>query len=486
MPPRDASAEKPLVKTKIVATVGPASARKEQLKALAVSGVDLFRLNFAHGEHDWLEGIVRSVREISSEIGRQIGFLGDLSGPKIRLGELPEDGLCLIEGGKVEFVRQATGGNLPQLTCTYERLVDDVQVGDRILLADGTVALRVTEKSPDRAVCVCEQPGCVRSRQGVNLPGVTLSVSSLTEKDKHDLAFALKHGLDYVGLSFVRRAEDVRELKRLIASANVEHPPHVVAKIEKMEAIGDLDRILDEADAVMVARGDLGVEADIAKVPVLQKRIIRLCNRRRVPVITATQMLESMTTAELPTRAEATDVSNAVLDGSDAVMLSGETAIGAHPKRVVAMMSRIAVEAERLVLPHAEPPAGDGERHRALLVTEAVTLGAGMAAKHLDADLIVVATHSGRTALSVSKQRGQIPIVALTDRADSARRMALYWGVTPLVTDAVHHSPQEMLEFVVRWGKEAGVLRSGSRIVLVGMSNWSADGHDLMLVHAIP
>jgi len=486
MPPRDASAEKPLVKTKIVATVGPASARKDQLKGLAVSGVDLFRLNFAHGEHEWLEGIVRSVREISDEIGRQIGLLGDLSGPKIRLGELPEDGLCLIEGGKVEFVRKATGGSLPQLTCTYERLIDDVQVGDRVLLADGTVALRVVEKAADRAVCVCEQPGCVRSRQGVNLPGVSLSVSSLTEKDKHDLAFALKHGLDYVGLSFVRRAEDVRELKRLIAAANAEHPPQVVAKIEKMEAIGDLDRILDEADAVMVARGDLGVEADIAKVPVLQKRIIRLCNRRRVPVITATQMLESMTTSEMPTRAEATDVSNAVLDGSDAVMLSGETAIGAHPKRVVAMMSRIAVEAERLVLPHAESPAGDGERHRALLVTEAVTLGAGLAARHLEADLIVVATHSGRTALSVSKQRGQIPIVALTDRPDSARRMALYWGVTPLVTDAVHRTPQEMLEFVVRWGKEAGVLRSGSRIVLVGLSNWSADGHDFMLVHAIP
>lgn len=486
MPPHDPSAEKPLVKTKIVATVGPASARKEQLKSLALAGVDLFRLNFAHGEHDWLEQIVRWVREVSEETGRPIGLLGDLSGPKIRLGELPDDGLCLIEGGRVEFVRKPTGGNLPQLTCTYERLIDDVNVGDRILLADGTVGLRVVEKAADRAVCICEQPGCVRSRQGVNLPGVSLSVSSLTDKDRHDLAFALRHGLDYVGLSFVRRAEDVCELKQLIAGAKTEHPPHVVAKIEKMEAIGDLDRILDEADAVMVARGDLGVEADIAKVPVLQKRIIRLCNRRRVPVITATQMLESMTTAEMPTRAEATDVSNAVLDGSDAVMLSGETAIGAHPKRVVSMMSRIATEAERLVQPHAEPPVAEGERHRALLVTEAVNLGAGIAARHLEADLIVVATHSGRTALSVSKQRGQIPVVALTDRPESARRMTLYWGVTPLVTDAVHKSPHEMLEFVVAWGKEAGVLRSGSRVVLVGMSNWSADGHDLMLVHAIP
>jgi pyruvate kinase len=485
MSTRDAANEKPLVKTKIVATVGPASSKHEQLRALALAGVDLFRLNFAHGEHEVLERIVRSVRQIAEELGRPIGLLADLSGPKIRLGELPEDGLCIIEGGKVVFVRKPTG-KAHELTCTYERLIDDLNVGDRILLADGMVSLRVTEKTADSATCICEQPGCVRTRQGVNLPGVSLSTPSLTAKDREDLQFAMRHGLDYVGLSFVRRAEDVRELKQLIAQAGLENPPHVVAKIEKMEAIGDLERILDETDAVMVARGDLGVESDIAKVPILQKRIIRLCNRRRVPVITATQMLESMQTSELPTRAEATDVCNAVLDGSDAVMLSGETAIGAHPNRVVAMMSRIVREAERLVVPHADPPHAEGERHRALLVTEAVTLGAVAAAKHLDADLIVVATHSGRTALSVSKQRSQIPIVALTDRVESAQRMALYWGVTPLVTNIVQETPQQMLDFVVRWGRDSGVLHSGSRVVLVGLSNWSADGHDLMLVHAIP
>lgn len=486
MPPRDTSAERPLVKTKIVATIGPASSSRDQLRELALAGVDLFRLNFAHAEHGKLEAIVRSVREVSQEIGRSLGLLGDLSGPKIRLGELPDDGLCLIAGGRVEFVRGTGPVGPNQLTCSYSKLIDDVHVGDRMLLADGTVALRVVEKHDDKVVCVCEQPGCIRSRQGVNLPGVALSTPSLTAKDREDLAFALRHGLDYVGLSFVRRAEDVRELKQHIQQLNPEHPPHVVAKIEKMEALADLDRILDETDAVMVARGDLGVESDIAKVPILQKRIIRLCNRRRVPVITATQMLESMTTAELPTRAEATDVCNAVLDGSDAVMLSGETAIGEHPKQVVMMMSRIVREAERLVVPYPEPSLAEGERHRALLVTEAVTLGAGAAAKHLDADLIVVATHSGRTALAVSKQRGQVPIVALTDREESARRMSLYWGVTPIVTEAVGETPQKMLDLVVRWGKGAGVLHSGSRIVLVGTSNWSADGHDLLLVHAIP
>ena len=484
---RDPSAERPLVKTKIVATVGPACSARERLKALALAGVDLFRLNFAHGDHAMLERIIADVREISQETSRPIGLLGDLAGPKIRLGELPEGGLSLEEGGEVTFVRKSSDQtDARHLTSSYQHLIDDVNVGDRILVADGTVTLRVLEKSPDSATCVVEQPGHVRTRQGINLPGVSLSTPSLTEKDRDDLDFALRHELDYIGLSFVRRAEDIRELRQLIDKSNLESRPHIVAKIEKMEAVSDLDRILGETDAVMVARGDLGVETDIATIPVLQKRIIRACNRHRVPVITATQMLESMQTADRPTRAEATDVCNAVLDGSDAVMLSGETAIGDHPMRVVAMMSRIVREAERLVAPYDEDLSDIHERHQALLTTEAVTAGAGTAAKQLNADLIVVATHSGRTALSVSRQRGQIPVIALTDRVASARRMTLYWGVTPVLADIAQKSPQVMLDSVIEWGREAKVLRSGNRVVLVTMSNWSAEGHDLMLVHAIP
>ena len=484
---RDPSAERPLVKTKIVATVGPACAARDQLKALALAGVDLFRLNFAHGDHAALERIITDIREISQEISRPTGLLGDLAGPKIRLGELPEEGLSLEEGREVTFVRKpADRTDSWHLTSSYPQLIDDVNVGDRILVADGTVTLRVLEKSPESATCVVEQPGHVRARQGINLPGVSLSTPSLTEKDRDDLDFALRQGLDYIGLSFVRRAEDIRELRQLIDKANLENRPHIIAKIEKMEAVSDLDRILGETDAVMVARGDLGVETDIATIPVLQKRIIRACNCRRVPVITATQMLESMQTADRPTRAEATDVCNAVLDGSDAVMLSGETAIGDHPVRVVAMMSRIVREAERLVAPYDEDLSDVHERHQALLTTEAVTAGAGTAAKQLHADLIIVATHSGRTALSVSRQRGQIPVIALTDRESSARRMALYWGVTPIVTDIAGKSPQDLLDFVVRWGREQEMLRSGNRVVLVSMSKWSVGGHDLMLVHAIP
>jgi pyruvate kinase len=356
-----------------------------------------------------------------------------------------------------------------------------------VLLADGIVGLRVVAKpTRDRLKCEVERAGTLRSRQGINLPGVVLSTPSLTEKDRRVLAWAVEHEIDYVGLSFVRSADDIRILRAAIDGHSPQNPPQIVAKIEKMEAVAALESILDETDAVMVARGDLGVEVDIARVPTLQKRIIRLCNERRIPVITATQMLDSMQESEFPTRAEASDVANAVLDGSDAVMLSGETAIGQFPLQAVDVMNRIAREAERLVEPtplgdlHAQP------RSRARAITEAVTLAAGTAASNLGAELIAVLTHSGRTAMAVSKQRSQVPVLALSDSASTARRMTLYWGVSPLESEIVSNSPQELVRFVVDWGKSNKVLRPGSRVVVVGSTNWSNEAHDLMLVHAVP
>ena len=484
--------EAALVKTKIVATVGPACWSPEGLRSLITAGVDVFRLNFAHGEHARLAEVVAEVRRISADLDRPVALLGDLSGPKIRLGELPDGGIECGLGETFTFARGEDPNDPRALTCSYEPLLDDLQVGDRVLLADGTVAMRVVGVEADggrpaRAVCEVEQPGLIRTRQGINLPGVALSTPSLTDKDRDDLAFAVRQGLDYVGLSFVRKATDITELRAAIAEHGANCPPQIVAKIEKLEAVADLERIVGEADAVMVARGDLGVEADIARVPVLQKRIIRLCNRLRVPVITATQMLDSMQASERPTRAEATDVANAVLDGSDAVMLSGETAIGAHPRGAVRMMSRIVVEAES---DPAFRAAGlreeaDDTRHQAHPITEAVIEGCVAAAGQLGAKLIVVATHTGKSALAVSSKRCPIPILALTDRADSARRMALYFGVTPVRTDAVSGEPRELLSFVVDWGKKHDVLHAGDRIVLVGSSKWSAKGHDLMLVHQV-
>jgi pyruvate kinase len=477
-----------MIKTKIVATVGPASGSKEVLTELIHAGVDLFRFNFAHADYNWLKNVQNSIYEITAETGIQIGILADLSGPKIRLGILPEGGIRCRHGAIFEFVRKADPDSTHQLTCTYEPLIDDLQPGDRVLLADGTVSMRVIEK--DAAAgwvkCQVEQPGIIRSKQGVNLPGVALSTPSVTEKDRRDLKWALDNGLDYIGLSFVRSAEDIQLLRQLIKEHGTKSPPLIVAKIEKVEAVNDLERIVEETDAVMVARGDLGVEADVARVPILQKRIIRLCNQHRIPVITATQMLDSMQKNELPTRAEASDVANAVLDGTDAVMLSGETAVGDYPVQTVAMMSRILHNAERLMQPRQFDDVRSLPRTRATAVTEAVTLGAGTAAEHLDAHLLAVATRGGKTAMALSKQRMSVPILALTDRVEISRRMTLYWGVIPVATTAVTYPPAELLSFVEESGRKMGILESGGKLVLVASSDWSQEGHNLMLVHVLP
>jgi len=477
-----------ITKTRIVATVGPASDSQETLRAIVTSGVDVIRLNFAHGTYESHAEVVSRIRSVEKELQCPIAILGDLSGPKIRLGEVANDELDCRDGDEIRFVRGETSSDPADLTCTYASLIDDVGPGDRILLADGTVGLVVIKKDDDSGsiTCVVTQPGIVRSRQGVNLPGVKLSTPSLTEKDRADLEWALEHQLDFIGLSFVRSAEDIIHLKKVIAAHESGHEPHVIAKIEKTEAVDDLQSILSVTDAVMVARGDLGVEAEISRVPILQKQIIRCCNEYRIPVITATQMLDSMETSDLPTRAEVTDVANAVIDGTDAVMLSGETAIGDNPIQCVRMMDRIASEAEPLVpSSQAGVPRGD-ESRRARPVTEAITRGAIAAANYLHADLIVVATMTGRTALALSRLRSKVPILAVTEKLKIARRMCLYWGVTPILSERGRESADELLQFVTEWGHRNGVLASGSKVILVGHASWLGDTHDLCMVHVLP
>lgn len=481
------------VKTKIIATVGPACDTLETLTELVLAGTDVFRLNFAHGTYDWLSKVVTLIRKVSRDLDRPIGILGDLAGPKIRLEELPGGLIHCRKGERFEFVRTADPSRPDRLTCTYEKLIDELEVDDQILLADGTVAMVVAEKHLDekhvdgaRVVCVVEQPGDIRSRQGLNLPGVALSAPSLTEKDREDLAWALANRLDFVGLSFVRSADDIRHLREAIVELKPACEPQIVAKIEKMEAVSQLEQILVVTDVVMVARGDLGVEVDLALVPIFQKRIIKLCNQHRIPVITATQMLDSMTHNSRPTRAEAADVANAVLDGTDAIMLSGETAAGEFPGEAVATMSRIAHEAERILHPHRQVDQHSQPRSRALAVTEAVTLGAARAAEHLSADLVVVATHSGKTAMAISRQRSHTATLGISDSEETTRRMCLYWGVTPVYSEKVNAPIQDLLKFVVDWCRKQNILRSGNKLVVVASTNWSAEGHDLMLVHAIP
>ncbi len=477
-----------LAKTRIVATVGPACQEPDTLRELIHSGVDVFRLNFAHGSHEWLSEILRNIRQISDELGIPVGVLGDLSGPKIRLGTLSGGEVMCDEGSIFHFVKGEADTTANQLTCTYEKLIDDVDPGDRILLADGTVSMLVTGKSDDgeSVSCLVVEPGLIRSRQGVNLPGVKLSTPSVTEKDESDLAWALDNQIDFVGLSFVRSSNDIDHLRSLIQAASPVLNPLIVAKVEKTEAIADLDAIMEVTDAVMVARGDLGVEAEITRVPILQKDIIRRCNQCRIPVITATQMLDSMQKNELPTRAEVSDVANAVIDGTDAVMLSGETAIGDHPVACVKMMEKISIQAEPLAARTEMLDQLSRQSRRATPVTEAVAIGAVAVARELDADLIVVASESGRTALALSRQRSNVPILAVTHREDTARRMCLYWGVHSLESKLVRQSADALLQYVVQWGLENNTLRSGNRVVVVGRTNWLGVGQDLMMVHEVP
>ena len=393
--------DRPPSQTKIVATLGPASSEPAKLAELIQAGVDVFRINTAHGTREDHQAAVDKVREASRQANCPIGILVDLAGPKIRLGELPGGSITCKTGDKLTFVRGQSPSLPWQLTSTYETLIDELHPGDRVMLADGTVELRVESKTAETAVCRVVQGGTFRSRQGINLPGVKLSAPSLGEKDRDNARWAASAGVDYLGLSFVRKVEDVQDLKTLLQS--VGGTCRVIAKIEKPEALESLEAIVAAADGIMVARGDLGVEIDIAQVPLVQKRIIALCNQARKPVIIATQMLESMHHSRLPTRAEVTDVANAILDGADACMLSGETAVGEYPREAVEMMHRIALATETLL---RQPPTSPGTGTSRLAktqagnpITEATTCAACRLAEEVGAKLIVVASVSGETAL---------------------------------------------------------------------------------------
>lgn len=412
-------------KAKIVATIGPASREPLQLLALLEAGMDVARLNFSHGEHREHAQVIHDLRKLTTLQGRSLAILADLPGPKIRTGKL-ENGqpVTLRTGQQLILAGKETVGNKERVSINYRRLAEDVQPGDRILLSDGLIELRVLGKRGGEVQCRVINGGELGERKGVNLPGVKLSISSLTPRDKEHLKFALAHGVNYFAQSFVRAADDVRELKRLIQRAGYATP--VIAKIEKPEALEHLEEILSVADGVMVARGDLGVEMPPEKVPVAQKRIIALANERRLPVITATQMLESMIQNPRPTRAEASDVANAIFDGTDAVMLSGETASGRYPREAVAMMAKIIQEAETVA-----PRLPRRRREQIPTVAETVAETVAHAADQLRMKAIAVFTESGSSARLVSKARPTPPVVAFCPHQEIRRRLALLWGVLP-------------------------------------------------------
>jgi pyruvate kinase len=466
------------VRTKIVATLGPASRDPAVVRAMIEAGVDVFRMNFSHGDHAEHSRALEDVRAAAHALGREVAVLQDLCGPKIRLGDIAGGSVDCRAEDEFTLTDQPTAGDDPRvLTSTYPTLAADLQVGDDVYFADGAVAMTVVSAAGGAARLRVTLPGRFRSHQGINLPGAALSVPSLTPKDLVDLDWTATHDIDYVGLSFVRQASDVTRLRGEL-DARGRRAVKIVAKVEKPQAVANLDSVIAEADAVMVARGDLGVELDVAKVPAVQKQVIAACRRARVPVITATQMLNSMETSPRPTRAEATDVFNAVLDGTDAVMLSGETAVGAYPVETVETMSRIVREAERLACslsPHAaeSPELGSslltpapGRAGYVSPVTEAVVEAVRSVAARLGATLVVVATHSGRTALVLSKQRYAPPTLALATDPFVARALALCWGVTAVHAPSLPEG-EGVLRYAIDWARERGLVAPGDCVVAV-------------------
>ncbi len=467
--------------TKIVATLGPASDSYDTICALIRAGVDVFRLNAAHGSLREHEERLHRIRQAEREIGWPVGVLVDLGGPKIRLGELVGGSLECNPGMKVRFVKDDKAERPTHLTSTYPSLVDELNVGDRVMLADGTVALRVIEKGQDYAECEVIQSGLIRSRQGINLPGVKLKVAALTEADKEAVAWAIGQEVDFLGLSFVRSPDDITALRALTSKAPV--PPAIIAKIEKPEALERLEDIVSASDGVMVARGDLGVEVDIAEVAVIQKRIIQVANRLRKPVIVATQMLDSMQHSRLPTRAEVTDVANAILDGTDACMLSGETAVGKYPLESVQMMHRIAMATEATMNCRCndEMPF---QGHEGNPITEAAVKHAGAMAAELGAKMLITVSRSGYTTLIIAKHRFPVLTVGVSESLRVLRRMTLYWGIVPLRSTSVHDTKQS-LDFVLNWARHKDLVRKGDRVIFLFGTATAPSAHNTVAVYVV-
>jgi pyruvate kinase len=445
-------------RTKIVATLGPSSDSPERLHELVAAGMDAARLNLSHGTHEDHAERARRVREVEREAGRPLALIADLQGPKLRVGELPEP-VVLTRGDEVTVVADESASTNGELPVSPAVIGEVLRPGHDVLIDDGLVRLRVDEVEPGRARCAVVVGGRITSHKGVNLPGVPLPIPALTRKDVADLEFALELGVDYVALSFVRSAADVRDLRGLIEQAGSH--AHVIAKIEKSEAIDVLDEVLEETDAVMVARGDLGVEIGAASVPLLQKRIILRALERGKPVITATQMLESMVHSAEPTRAEASDVANAVLDGTSAIMLSGETAVGEYPVEAVAYMDRIARAVEPSMGYRHELP----EREDMPTIGQAMSNAACDIAESLGACALLVPTFTGRTASAVARLRPRRPIVGLSHHDWAVRQMALEWGVTPLQIRETG-DVEELWELSVHAARDAGLVAPGDRVVI--------------------
>ena len=470
-----------LRRAKIICTIGPASSTESMMRELLRAGMDIARLNFSHGTHEEHARCIRRLRRAAQREGRTVSILQDLQGPKIRTGPLEQRKPVLLKtGSTVTITPEEIPGTATRISTTFPDLAGELSPGARILLSDGLIELKVRSIRGKDVVSEVLNGGMLGEHKGINLPGVALSIPALTEKDAKDLAFGLKHGVDAVALSFVRTAGDVSMVKRIIARQRGDVP--VIAKLEKPQAIDHLEEILEAADGVMVARGDLGVEVPPEKVPVIQKHVIRRAAAWRRPVITATQMLESMVENPRPTRAEASDVANAIFDGSDAVMLSAETASGKYPLESVAMMARIVVEAESNVADLGQ--VRRRRERRSLSIAETICESIAHAAEDLPMGGIAIFTETGNSARMISKYRPKAPIYAFTHFPRVVQRMNLYWGVHPVRCQQAR-SAEQMVAIAEQDLVRRGILEPGDVLGVVAGTRQTSGSTNLMRLHVV-
>jgi len=455
--------------TKVVATIGPATNTPDMIEQLFEAGVDVFRLNMSHGEHAGHSEVVRAIREASVKAGRPAGILCDISGPKIRIGMIPDGPINLETGQQITITTDTVDGNAELVSVNYPRLHQEVQIGQHVLLDDGLLEWVVTGIEGHRVVCTVLRGGPLSSRKGVNLPDSRLSLASITEKDKADIEWGLENDIDVFAISFVRSAADVRYARTYMEDLGGSLP--IIAKIEMSEAVINIEEILNEADGAMVARGDLGVEVPLEKVPHIQKQVIKMCNRLGKPVITATQMLDSMIRSARPTRAEVTDVANAILEGTDAVMLSGETAAGKYPVESVRIMNRIAEETET----HFNHERWLSRRHinEDSAVQDAITTSAANMARDVKAATILCLTQGGSTVRKVARYHPEVGILAYCPLARTAQQLCLSWGVTALAREGTvdveverRQGAEVQIRKAISLFRDRGILKAGDRVVV--------------------
>jgi pyruvate kinase len=470
-----------MIRTKIVCTLGPASDDEATIRAFVQAGMAVARVNFSHGDYEDHARRIEIVRRIGDEWHRPVAILADLQGPKLRVGLLPAEGIALIAGETIDLVNRDALQDPAEIPVPHPEVLNEVTPGDRILLDDGLLELQVEECEAGRVCARVVVGGVLHSRKGLSLPHTSITMPSITDKDQADAAFAVKQGVDYFALSFVRCPDDVRHLRNYLKTLGAETP--IIAKIEKPEALVSIGEIVATSDGVMVARGDLGIEAPAEEVPIHQKRIIRACNEASKPVITATQMLDSMMRNPRPTRAEASDVANAILDGSDAIMLSGETAVGDYAVAAVQTMARIAAVTERSIPFREWLQRGYQAVGRSL--TEAISQVACEIGSELQAAAIITSTVSGSTARRVASHRPITAIVAPTPRAETYQRLSLVWGVEPLLVDEFTDT-DTMIVTAVDAARARGIVRDGDLVVITaGVPLGGAGLTNMVKIHRV-